>query len=66
MTWLYVAVGIPIGLVLGWLMHAYVSRAIEAENEKLRAGLRAIRWGHAGAGISLLRYIDRLLGDEAA
>lgn len=65
MTWLYGFLGLALGLTVGWAMHAYVARAIEAENLALRRALQAIRWGRAGVGTQLLRYIDRILGEEA-
>lgn len=67
MTWLYGAVGLALGVTIGWAMHAHVARAIEAENRELRDGLRYVRGACAGSSVrGLTRYIDRLLGDEAA
>lgn len=67
MTWLYGAVGLALGLAIGWAMHAEVARAIVAENTELRAALRYIRLRVADdwQGRSLTIYIDQLLGDEA-
>lgn len=68
MTWLYLALGILLGVCLGWLMHAHVACAIEAEDRQLREGLRYIRnlYPEPGSRWALVRYIDQLLGDEAA
>ena len=67
MTWLYGAVGLALGLAIGWVMHAHVARAIEAENQELRGALRNIRLHVADHWQvqALTIYIDRLLGDEA-
>lgn len=67
MTWLYGVLGLALGLAIGWAMHAHVSRAIEAENRELRHGLRYVRGVCVRSSArGLTRYIDRLLGDEAA
>lgn len=67
MTWLYGAVGLALGVTIGWAMCAFVSRSIEAENRELRGGLRYIRSTLAERGIAFQsHWIDRLLGDEAA
>lgn len=54
------------GVVIGWAIHVRIAREIIAENRRLRAGLRAIRWGKGGVGPALLRFIDRVTGDETA
>lgn len=66
MNFVYAGVGLIVGIALGYVMCLWVARELEAENRELREALRAIRWGRAGIGLAMLRYIDRVLGDEAA
>lgn len=67
MTWLYGFLGLAIGVTIGWAMHVYVARAIEAESAEMRTLLRHIRNDRMPSSPAHVRHlIDRLLGDEAA
>ena len=58
-------VGALVGLFAAVVITADGERELRAENRALREALRNVRHGRAGIGAALLRYLDRVLGDEA-
>lgn len=62
-------VGVAVGMAASILaMHAAWpsdSHEVRAEHRAYRQALLNIRWGHAGHGANVARYIDRVLGNEA-
>lgn len=66
-TWLALAVGFLLGVLVAQLILGRVARALTAENDELRAGLRFVRAINATDGYrALVLYIDRLLDGEEA